>query len=179
MEKLLIACETDHHPRGSALRTDAINNGMWCLTTNIFVFNEHGSLLCHQRSKSKERNPDVWMTHFGGHLAEGETYDSNAQKELFEETGILLEHKNLIPWRVSSLPHSKLWACDYMACITQAHHTLNFDPSEVQKAEWLRLEDIRRLRKNQLWIAGVHDLEEEIRIMRAIQHALRHHQEHV
>jgi 8-oxo-dGTP pyrophosphatase MutT (NUDIX family) len=173
MEKLLIASPNHHEPVGSVIRHEAIAQKMWCLTTNIFVFNVEGKILCHQRSLNKERLPGYWMTHFGGHLCEGETFDSNAKKELFEETGILVDDHDMIPWGMIKLNTPRLWSRNYIVVINEQDHEIKPEPSEIQSVRWLSPDEIATT-QGESWISGVADLVREIEIMKSVHNAVMH-----
>ena len=97
MENLELICSTTGEGLGIAVpRHAALRAQVWCRSTNIYVLNHKGEVLVHQRSMQKERMPGVWVTHLGGHVGEGENYETNALKELEEEVKRLIEENNFI-----------------------------------------------------------------------------------
>ena len=56
--------------------------------TAIWITDEKGNVLLQQRKFNKKVNPNKWGPAASGTIEEGESYESNAYKELEEETGI-------------------------------------------------------------------------------------------
>lgn len=56
--------------------------------TAIWITDKDGNILLQQRKFTKKVNPGKWGPGASGTVEEGETYESNAYKELEEETGI-------------------------------------------------------------------------------------------
>jgi isopentenyldiphosphate isomerase len=164
MEQLLIVHEHTNEPTGVVLpRHEAITKDVWCRSTNVFVMNGKGELLCHQRSMKKDRYPGVWSTHLGGHVTHEETYELNALKELEEEAGITKLPQEIIPWRTTKISRSRLWAKDFVT-----HHDADIQDLVPQEGEieffcWMGLEDIIHEAKQNpgQWFAGVNDLRVE------------------
>jgi isopentenyldiphosphate isomerase len=176
-ERIEVVDSETGHPTGACLpRKDVIATNAWCRSTNIYVVNSHGQILCHQRSLQKERLPGVWSTHLGGHVAEGETYETNAQKELFEESGIQKEIAELIPWRTLRAEHTahsrdtRLWMRDYVTLYDGSSESLIPQPGEVESFVWMTpdeiLESVRR--SPEAWCAGTQDFRTEYYCMRAV-----------
>ena len=158
-------------PSGKILpRHEVISNGHWCRTTDIFVLNSEGKVLCHQRSLNKERKPGVWSTHFGGHVCDGETYKSNALKELEEELGLQVPYARLIPWRTTKNLSANLFVRQYMTVFDGDITKLNIQKEEVEQVQWFTVEEILRLTKTnpEAWIAGTHDFYAEYQCLRAV-----------
>lgn len=158
-------------------RAQAIAAGAWCRSTNVFILNSRGEILCHQRSVGKERLPGVWSTHLGGHVAEGETYETNALKELHEEAGIAAQPDHLLPWRTTKIDGARLWVREFVTFLDRAASTLVPQPGEVESFEWLSLGQIlkRADREPHKWCIGTHDFEVEYQCMRSalsVGHAL-------
>lgn len=161
--------ETGEQVGGAMSRADAIARGAWCRSTNVFVFNPDGHILCHRRSLQKERMPGVWSTHLGGHVSDGETYESNALKELEEESGISTDASRLLSWRTTRIDSARLWAREFVTLTDARLADLVPQPGEVDEFLWLPLEEI--LRKAQAdpsgWCVGTHDFRMEYYCMRA------------
>jgi isopentenyldiphosphate isomerase len=153
-----------HLPRAHALATRA-----WCRSTNVFVFNARGEILCHRRSAAKDRLPGVWSTHLGGHVGAGETYESNAAKELEEEAGLRVPPGGLLPWRTTRLDRARLWVREFVTITERAVAELTPQPGEVDEFAWLALGEVLRRsnREPAKWIAGTHDFTVEYQCMRA------------
>lgn len=171
MERLAIVNEHTGQLMGYSLpRAEAIAKGEWCRTTNVFVVNSKGEILCHQRSLKKERLPGGWSTHLGGHVCEGEDFNDNACKELAEEAGITVPASSVIPWRTSKLTKARVWVRDFATLWDGAAEDLTPQEGEVEKFAWMSFEEImeRSQKEPHLWFAGTHDFATEYACLRAV-----------
>jgi len=171
-------------------RKELIENKYWCRTTNIFIMNSKGEILCHQRSLNKERYPGWWMTHFGGHVSGEETYDENAIKEVEEELGLNLNKEELLPWRKSKIEESHCWAMDYVAIYDEDISNLKLQESEIGQVKWFSPEeifadlkkmeeaneavDIEDSNPKRNWKAGIHGFEIDYNCIRAVLTSAMH-----
>lgn len=174
MEYLDLVCAETGRPLGQqAPRHEVIAKQLWCQSTNIFVLNEFGEILVHQRSKIKERHPGVWSTHLGGHVGAGETFESNALKELQEESGITVDEKSLVSWRTSKIEHARLWVRDFVTVVQKNAITLIPQPGEVDQFNWLTLGEILKLHESEPhnWLIGTHHFPTEYACLRAVSAA--------
>lgn len=168
MEHLEVVHPNTGKPTGEILlRGEAIAQEAWVRSTNVFVLNHKGEILCHQRSLAKERAPGVWTTHLGGHVGFGETYEINALKELSEEAGVNIPARRLIPWRTTRLDKPRLWTREFVAVYDVAVERLVPQAGEVERFAWMSIEDILSCVKKepQLWMAGTHDIASEYACM--------------
>src|SRR5688572_24900437 len=173
MEMLHIVHPETGEPIGGILpRAEAIARGAWCRSTNVYVLNSDGQVLCHRRSSLKERLAGAWMTHLGGHVGVGETYETNARKELFEEAGIDVRQSRLLPWRTTRIEHARLWAREFVTLSDVSAADLAPQPGEVDEFRWLSPEDVLRNAEADPkgWCAGTHDFRTEYLCMRAALH---------
>lgn len=157
-------------PVGAAMpRAEAIAQGAWCRSTNIFVFNADGHVLCHRRSSLKERLPGVWSTHLGGHVSVGETFETNAVKELEEEAGIAVHPSRLLSWRTTRIDGARLWAREFVTLTDLDVSRLVPQPGEVDEFRWLSADEIlsNAAADPEKWCVGTHDFRTEYYCMRA------------
>lgn len=174
MEKLEIVSPETGHPTGLCLpRNEAIQQRLWCRTTNIFVLNAKGEVLCHQRSLQKERLPGLWVTHLGGHVASDETYESNALKELAEEAGIVVEPRQMVHWRTTRLDSARLWMREFVVLCDVDADRLVPQPGEVERFAWRSPQQILKAKQidPEGWCAGTHDFATEYMCLRAALNA--------
>lgn len=180
MELLEVVSEHTGEPTGLCLpRHEAIARSAWCRSTNVFVMNSRGETLCHKRSSNKERLPGAWFTHLGGHVGKGETYETNALKELEEEAGIKVDPKFLIPWRTmpvkatSRVQNTRLWMRDYVLLIDAPLSEFVPQPGEVDQFAWKTCEEILENEQKypSVWYAGIGDFQTEYHCMRSALHA--------
>jgi isopentenyldiphosphate isomerase len=173
-ELLQIVDELTGEPTGACLpRKEALENKMWCRTTNIFVLNTKGEILCHQRSLNKERFPGAWSTHFGGHITEGESFKISALKEIEEEIGIKVNAFQLIPWRTSKKSVSRIWIRDFITVYDGPIEGLKLQTSEIEKVKWFNADEIlaeldAESEYTQQWLAGTHDFNTDYQCIRAV-----------
>lgn len=170
MEVLPIVCESSGELTGNCLpRNEVISREAWCRTTNVFVLDYQGRVLCHQRSLQKERMPGSWMTHLGGHVGEGETPEENAIKEIFEESGISASKNELIHWRTTKITSARVWVSEYVVLKDIPLESLKPQPGEVERFAWMTVDEILQSEreKPELWCAGTHDFFVEYHCLRA------------
>lgn len=170
MEKLQIVHPENGEPTGELQdRSEAIANQSWCRSTNIFVLNAKGEVLCHRRSPLKERHPNAWSTHLGGHVTEGESFLMNAVKELQEESGIVAHERELLPWRTTKMAHARLWVREFILFSDLDVSALVPQPGEVEEFAWIAPAEIIRRAKEEPgnWLIGTHDFVVEYQCMRA------------
>lgn len=147
---------------------------LWCRTTNIFILNSQGQILCHQRPLEKEHFPGAWSTHFGGHVSGDESVKASALKEIEEEIGLKLNPFQLIPWRTSRKEKSRLWVTDFITVYDGALDTLTIQEEEIKAIKWcnakdvLEALDIEGVDGAQSWMAGTHDFYADYQCMRAV-----------
>ena len=84
----VVVVDDHNHIVDSALRTDVRDQGLCHRATYVFVFNSKGQLHVQERSLNKDIFPGMFDPATGGVVAEGESYDQNAVRELHEELGI-------------------------------------------------------------------------------------------
>lgn len=166
-------------PTGEHLsRAEVYAKKLWCRTTNIFVLNSLGQILCHQRSLSKEHFPGAWSTHFGGHVGKGESFKISALKEIEEEIGLAVKPFQLIPWRTSKKENARIWVRDFLTVYDGAIEDLTIQTEELQKIAWYAPEDILSMldvnpEDNPTpWMAGTHDFRTDYQCMRAVLTAM-------
>jgi len=175
-ELLQVVDEMTGEPTGELVeRAELLARKLWCRTTNVFVLNSQGQVLCHQRSLSKERYPGVWSTHFGGHVTEGESFKINALKELEEEIGIRSNPFQIVPWRTSRKDVQRIWMRDFITVYDAPLEKLIFQESEIEQVRWFSIEEIMtalelegHAEDNGMWIAGTHDIYADYQCMRAV-----------
>lgn len=141
---------------------------LWCRTTNIYVLNSLGQVLCHQRALDKERYGGAWSTHFGGHVTEGESFKISALKYILPF--------QLIPWRTSKITASRIWVRDFITVYDGDIKNLKIQEEEVQHIKWFDVQDIVDELdaeniynyKSTEWLAGTHDFNADYQCMRAV-----------
>lgn len=176
-ELLQVVDQENGEPTGELVpRSVLIRDRLWCRTTNIFILNEKGEILCHERSKNKERFPGAWSTHFGGHVVEGESFKIGALKELEEELGLNVNAFQLIAWRTSKKDVSRIWVRDFITMYTGSIDDLVLQKSEIDSVKWMSAQEILAELESEgeregeaiEWLAGTHDFNADYQCMRAV-----------
>lgn len=177
-EMLQIVDSETGEPTGEHVsRKELFEKKLWCRTTNVFVLNSAGEILCHQRSKNKERMPGAWSTHFGGHVTQGESFKVSAIKELQEEIGIKINAFQLIPWRTSKKENARIWVRDFLTVYDGPIEKLTFQAEEIDAIKWCKPQEINEMldlegseavSNDAQWMAGTHDFEHDYQCMRAV-----------
>lgn len=175
MEHLEVVDPKTGMPTGEVLpRHQVLAEERWCRTTNVFILNSKGEVLCHQRSLQKERFPGAWFTHVGGHVGSNESYETNAVKELEEEAGVQVNPEDVISWRLTKKNKPRLWMKDFVVLIDKDASEFTPQEGEVECFAWKSFEEIMEsaTEEPELWATGVHDFHTEYMCMRSVLTAL-------
>lgn len=88
IERVLVV-DDHNHVLGAVPRTQMRVESLCHRATYTFVFNPQGQLYVQERTLSKDIYPGYFDPATGGVVAEGESYDQAAARELAEELGIV------------------------------------------------------------------------------------------
>jgi isopentenyldiphosphate isomerase len=174
-EKIQVVDQTTGEPTGEIVtRGELFEKKLWCRTTNVFVMNAEGQLLCHKRGMTRERFPGAWSTHFGGHVSAGESFRINALKEAEEELGLKVNVFQMIPWRTSCKTSQRIWARDFITVYNGRIEDLVYQKSEIDEIAWFSPNEILTNLTNESqsdWkddFVGFHDFNPDYLCMRAV-----------
>ncbi len=80
--------DADNQPCGRAPRRECHGNpALRHRASQVMVFHPDGRMLLQKRAAVKDIQPGKWDTAVGGHLAQGEDYETAARREMREELG--------------------------------------------------------------------------------------------
>ena len=115
-------------------------------TTAIWVTDENGNILLQRRKLTKKLNPGKWSQAVGGTVEEGETYESNAYKEMEEEIGV-----TNIPLKI----HNKFYGypgisigkrfCQLFVAEIPSSTVLVPEEAEVEELRWVTKEELLQM----------------------------------
>ena len=89
MEEILDLVDENDNIIGKINRSDFKSQDNFCRVVGILLINSKDEIYVHKRSLNKDIFPGFYDTAFGGSVNSGEDYDNAAQRELFEESGII------------------------------------------------------------------------------------------
>ena len=78
-------------------RGSSFAEGSYHIVVHICIFNTKGEMLIQQRQPFKEGWPNMWDITVGGSATVGDSSQSAAERELFEEIGYQIDLSNVRP----------------------------------------------------------------------------------
>lgn len=144
--ELIFCVDKENNPIEPLPRHIAHRDHIWHRTTDIWVTNSsHTKILCHKRSANKDTHPSLLDSTFGGHLLAGDTPEQNAERELSEEIGILVDHSclrfvGIIPF-IKQFEYQYRYLYELRENITQ----LKFEREEIDTIFWSDIDDLIRI----------------------------------
>lgn len=143
-EKIQIVDENDQ-PVKVATRDEAYANGWYYRLVRIILEDENGRLLLQKRSEQKKLYPGLWTDAASGHVDEGDTYETAAERELQEELGVnaklewvdrfLVEHAD-------GIKNIKQFNGVFRGKIA-ADTPLTPQPEEVSDTRWVTIKELK------------------------------------
>lgn len=122
------------------VRGEAFEKGDYHLVVHVCVFNSNGDMLIQQRQPFKEGWPNMWDITVGGSATKGDTSQSAAEREVFEEIGLRLDLKNIRPH--ITINFSNGFDDVYLIEEDVDINELSLQYEEVQKVKWASKEEI-------------------------------------
>lgn len=80
---------------GEDTRENIHNKGLLHRQVHVWIFTPKGEIIFQHRAKDKDTNPDLLDTSVAGHVEIGSDYETDAIKEISEETGISADKNQL------------------------------------------------------------------------------------
>lgn len=111
--------------------------------TGIWVTDENGDILLQQRGLSKKQNPGLWGPAAAGTVEVGETYESNAIKELQEELGLtgfkLVKNKKNFKHSNTGKRFAQLFSVQI-----PRNTVLKIEEGTIEQVKWFTKEEIQK-----------------------------------
>lgn len=139
-----------------ALKEEAHRSGWYHNTIHLWLYTIKGEILLQQRSHKKSIYPLLWDVSAAGHVDAGESIESAAIRETYEELGLKLKKSQLT--KIGIHKHFSLYndgaIKDYefhhvfLAELTQDISTLIPQPEEVEALKLVSLSEFKFLLKH-------------------------------
>lgn len=133
--------DKDRNKTGETMvRGKPVREGRYHLVVHICIFNAKGELLVQHRQPFKHGWPDMWDLTVGGSAIQGETSQSAAEREVYEEIGYTL---SLSSARPSLTVHFDAGFDDiYLLNREVDLSRLSLQTEEVKEVKWAALSDV-------------------------------------
>ncbi len=113
------------------------------VVVHICVFNAKGDMLIQQRQPFKEGWPNKWDITVGGSAVAGDSSQTAAERELFEELGLKLDLSRMRPHLTINFSHG---FDDYYLIETEVDlDSLQLQYEEVQRVKWATKNEIMEM----------------------------------
>jgi isopentenyldiphosphate isomerase len=123
---------------------DDVMDGEIVRITAIWVTDGNDNILMAQRSFKKKHSPGLWGPGVAGTVEEGETYESNAYKELEEELGITgVKLKPIKKILYTSRTGSKF--CYFYNLEVPIDTQFKIQENELEQVKWFSKEELKNL----------------------------------
>lgn len=118
-------------------KSEAHRNGYWHPCINVWLFTKDSELLIQKRVDTKDTFPSLWDVSVAGHIGAGEQPLASAQRELFEEIGLIIGAGELmeIGTYSSTYRHSDILVDKEFQYVHIAELTVSIDELILQKEE--------------------------------------------
>ncbi len=121
-------------------RGDLFEKDTYHLVVHVCIFNSKGEMLIQQRQTFKEGWPNMWDITVGGSATKGDTSQTAAERELFEEIGLKLNLQTLRPHITINFNNG--FNDIYLVNKDVDMKELSLQYEEVQSVKWASNEEI-------------------------------------
>ncbi|MDR3314569.1 MAG: NUDIX domain-containing protein [Oscillospiraceae bacterium] len=136
--------DADRHLTGETmLRGSAFAPGAYHLVIHVIVFNPKGEMLIQQRQPFKHGWSNMWDLSCGGSAVAGDTSQTAAARELFEEIGLRHDFTGQRPHMTHYFDEG--FDDNYIIHAEPELESLTLQYEEVQAVQWAGLEEILQM----------------------------------
>lgn len=133
------------HKRGEPMKEEDYH-----MVVHVCIFNSKNELLIQQRQPFKEGWPNMWDLTVGGSATSGDTSQSAAEREVFEEIGLKLDLSDIRPVFTINFPDG---FDDYYLIEQDVDLSkLKLQETEVQRVKWAGKEEVLKMEEEGLMI---------------------------
>ncbi|WP_246943534.1 NUDIX hydrolase [Bacillus pinisoli] len=129
------------------VRGKRLEPGDYHLVVHVCIFNSNGEMLIQQRQSFKEGWPNLWDLTVGGSATSGDTSQTAAQRELYEEIGLKADFQHVRPHLTINFEYG--FDDIYLIQEDVELHKLTLQHEEVQNVKWASKEEILTMIKNE------------------------------
>lgn len=122
------------------VRGHEFKDGCYHLVVHVCIFNAEGKMLIQQRQAFKEGWSNLWDITVGGSAVQGDSSQTAAERELFEELGIKIDLQGIRPNLTINSTHT--FNDIYLVEREVSLDELTLQYEEVQDARWATLDEI-------------------------------------
>jgi isopentenyldiphosphate isomerase len=148
-EKIQVV-DKDDKPTGGAAKPEVWKKGLVHRIVRIIVEDKKGRILLQKRSAKMQLYPSCWDQSAAGHVDEDESYETAAQRELFEELGINsndLKEIGYYYWE-GTFEWRKLNRFNKVYKVVVNNTPKNLGAGEVTEVKWFTAQEAKDLVKN-------------------------------
>jgi 8-oxo-dGTP pyrophosphatase MutT (NUDIX family) len=158
--ELLFIVDEENNPLEPRPRSEAIELGLYRRASGIVIINPaEKTVLCQQRSASKDERPNVWIAMFGGKARPNELGVEGALRELNEELNVDPNDCKLEYYDLVKAEDRKQFEYLYYVFLND-QRDFTFDPVEVQQIRWLDIKTvIQSLKNDPKWYSYGYDID--------------------
>lgn len=134
----VILVDKNDHQIGVMEKLEAHEKGLLHRAFSVFIFNNQGQLMIHQRALSKYHSPGLWTNTCCSHQQIGETCLEAAQRRLNEEMGFDCEMEEIFQFIYRAEFSNGLIEHEYdHVFIGHFNELPNINPDEVNAWKWI------------------------------------------
>jgi isopentenyl-diphosphate Delta-isomerase len=173
-EEFDIVDEANNPTGEKALRSKVHATGLWHRTAHVYFFRKKDAdieFLVHLRASTKDLNPNMWDTRFGGHVQAGETVTETAVSEVKDEVDLVISFSDLLQGPLlkrEKYPNNEFTQIYYYS-FEGSVDDLEFHDGEVQKVRWMSAREIQKSMKDKpdRWSASLVGFEEVLAFLKS------------
>ena len=128
------------------IRGSEFEDNAYHLVVHVCIFNDKNEMLIQQRQPFKEGWPNMWDITVGGSAVAGDTSQTAAEREVFEEIGLKLDLNGIRPHLTVNFDRGfdDIYLIEKNVDINE----LILQPEEVQAVKWAGREEILTMIEN-------------------------------
>lgn len=143
-EKVVLVDENDNMV-GTMEKMEAHRKGLLHRAFSVFIFNDKGEMLIHQRAHSKYHSGGLWTNACCSHPRENETVLEAGHRRLQEEMGFDTELKEIFQFTYKAALDNELTEFEYdHVLIGTFSEVPGLNPEEVADYKYIGLETLRK-----------------------------------
>lgn len=144
-------------------RHKVFKEGLWRRTTHVWIVNKKKKVLCQRRSHKKAVSPGLWEPAAAGHMGPDDNYYTGAVREVWEETGLKVNPKDLNLLKIYKNHSRKEFVGVFYCELDIESYHIKMEEDEVDEVKMIGINTLKKhllYKKSEKWIT--HGYEREI-----------------